>query len=1220
MRLKGLQRGVFYRNLTDSICKLRNADVLAAPAQDIYAIWAFCHERSFAAMSSFKEKADLEHRAFVIAGRQYIALALGVLDLSELVSKVSTDPSSSLQFQSLHAFDSHDQEGTVDFSAEHITYAAFHEALLSAFRASLLLRLSEGQQYIPLGAQTLFSSIGLEANSLLFDKPLRVNPFLAKLTIDFSSTGKVILACQNAPQPGIEQLQHNESDCLMNVEPDECIWLAPLGIEGKFVGRYKSASLLSNSNEYSEIWKTTVKHWLAKFRLGLDRHEQNFWIEVDVDANDIPFCDATMVAQADQGLLRLLWPAKYSFHRVQHTYHDFSDELEYFTEGAEGPLDFVVRWMSGVSSNDNSVREAENKGAPGKVYMTPIPGHRPPTVNDDGGDFKLPQSLGVPLPYADLFSLAGNVHLTPSDALPIAASGVVVGETTNTVTTVPEAVETTAETNGVYITNGSLPDNESWSLTMLPPALQDADIGPYFSDMVTGEDDPFPTFPAAPFELEGLLNADSLQGDQFLPSDDLFSNIVTDCDFNFDFTTHGAPTFSLASAGLPTLPTTEDFKKSENESVAAMQLVEQAHFDGSADVPPAKYPGLYDEVVDAVTGAMCEASVSCRRSRSSSKSSPPLTPNKIGQLLTQSLSRFDSTRAASGPTVHKAGAETAGRSLLPSDQKYNVDGRFYFDLALLDRIDGADHYSSGVPRLGLSGERLRNAQSIMDLNVSPGEVSGLEQDDSDESTESSEELIGDEGFDQDAKSRKRKWSPSRGSDGEVETEPGLGVPDAYDAQAASIKFNGVIGSLLSSPELESLHGDFTMPRSTVPVLQKPDDQIELAQMIVEVMTQSCFCHVQELYKQLADRRGNGMIASGNFTPLSSDVKSHTLALRELVCLDDLPKPLDKTKSLAASLTQIPQPYVKVRRGGDSVDALASITAFWDTFELEPYYGPKNLQAACIYPVIAADEAQEFIAMISQLYEGQRFGKHETVELVPWTSGTSQATPTYRSAICALFQICTALDGSAAPQRAADNISLQIVPLDFVFDPLSFVVPSRDVLRQLTIEVYTRCQPHPKTDFPKSSPIYLSTRAPTPVAIKLTRQVTSPLINTQSLLHLAYSESFDSRWLTAAWSDHQGRNQAALSFCLRKKEGAVSISLRDIKRRIWMISIDIVQTAHLNSRVIIAKDASYEAEELADWMAIIESFNKQTLKKVDVSFVAVDIYPGLHIKNPSTQKE
>ncbi|KAI5304360.1 mediator of RNA polymerase II transcription subunit 13, partial [Ascosphaera pollenicola] len=399
-------------DLQDSILKLRHADILAAPASDIFAIWMFCHDEKFSGLESSKDDSDheVEDGAFIIAKREYIVLTAGSLALSDLLSNLATQGRAPLPFQYVHTLDGENQDSCANFLKDQATYYAFEIALRSAVLSSLSLRLSEGQQYIPLGARTLFSSISLEENSLYPDKPLRINSFLAKLNVDFTTSGKLLLSCQNAPQPGIEQLHPHESEGIMRIDDNEEVWLAPMGIKGKFIGRYKSSSLFPNDQEYPEIWKNVVVDWLDKFHLQMDPDERKLWIEVEIGTKDIPyFDDSTILPSSDEEPVRILWPARYSFHRPRQTYDDFVEEFRHFVEGAEGPLEFAARWIREAPMRAEQFRIAKERDAAGNAEQAA-------QSKDDLHDIELPESLGAPLPFAEALLGPGGMYPTPPDA------------------------------------------------------------------------------------------------------------------------------------------------------------------------------------------------------------------------------------------------------------------------------------------------------------------------------------------------------------------------------------------------------------------------------------------------------------------------------------------------------------------------------------------------------------------------------------------------------------------------------------------------------------------------------------------------------------------------------------------------------------------------------------------------------------------------------------
>ncbi|KAI5300384.1 Peroxisomal membrane protein PAS20 [Ascosphaera pollenicola] len=778
------------------------------------------------------------------------------------------------------------------------------------------------------------------------------------------------------------------------------------------------------------------------------------------------------------------------------------------------------------------------------------------------------------------------------------------------------------------------PEETAWNLPTLPSAIQDAELGPFFSDMVTADDDPYSIPLPAGYEARQWNDLDiSLPPGHVEPPDGLFGGMIPGAEFdlNFDFDFNNSFLPDLPDIAFPPITEMPHMPEPMDNTSVGLQSIGPLNPDGSADVAPAPAEHFQSQGHSFMMATQfSQATVTNEPQKSPPKTSVPFDSSAFGQYRS-AAPRLNPLDALNSQAIQTSNAPKIDINFTPNCN----------------------------PRQGPSSNPTALSQSITNPMIGLGK-GPTSTHSSSEDSESSEEPIGDHGYDDNAHNRKRRWSPV--AENNVSVERTSALPDAYEAEAARRQYTDLLGALLGSLKERSFQGAFTMQRSTLPVFTKAEDDIELAQLIVEVTTQSCFCHTGTAFSDLSDSRRQRIIASKIFTPFSPEVRSHVPDMKELAGLGNVREQLTlRPAATPPPFTRFSQPYIKVRREGQGLEALAAISSFWDTFELEPFYGAKDVKAICIYPEIAVNETREFCASMKQVYEGNLFGKHEDLLMIPWRYREDQAETPYLGVMEALLSLCIgiasrvprndenvviyifnaftsngaisdichcflrlrkeycSLLGTAATPISGDNILLQIVPLDFIFNPLSLVVPSREDLHHLSMEIYYRCPPQPKTDFPKSFPIYLSIKWMTPVNIRCTPQATPPFVNTQSLLHVAYSQSADLRWVTAAWTDYQGHYQATVSFCLRKEGSAESVSPRDVRHHIWMITMDIMQAAKLNSHVIITRDGPYDGAELGDWCSLIDNYNRSISRKIEVSFIAVDVYPGLYAKVPSPPK-
>jgi len=147
------------------------------------------------------------------------------------------------------------------------------------------------------------------------------------------------------------------------------------------------------------------------------------------------------------------------------------------------------------------------------------------------------------------------------------------------------------------------------------------------------------------------------------------------------------------------------------------------------------------------------------------------------------------------------------------------------------------------------------------------------------------------------------------------------------------------------------------------------------------------------------------------------------------------------------------------------------------------------------------------------------------------------------------------------------------------------VPTQSEYLRLALEVYDRCPPKPDGDKKKTSLIQygpalvLAKSIPKTIDFQRTAQTHSSLLQEGSCLHLAYAQSLDSRWITAAWTDTTGLFQTTLSYCLQRKGALASRPLADILRDIWETTCEIMQAEQADWHVILVKEGVMTEEEI-----------------------------------------
>jgi len=176
-----------------------------------------------------------------------------------------------------------------------------------------------------------------------------------------------------------------------------------------------------------------------------------------------------------------------------------------------------------------------------------------------------------------------------------------------------------------------------------------------------------------------------------------------------------------------------------------------------------------------------------------------------------------------------------------------------------------------------------------------------------------------------------------------------------------------------------------------------------------------------------------------------------------------------------------------------------------------------------------------------------------------------------------------------------SLVLQIVPIDSVvtFEAPVFLDPSSTA--KLAREVYDRCPViidcSDKTDLriPSRASIELEMPLPKVIHFQLTETPPSDILHENSCFHIAYCQSLDKKWITAAWIDNTGKYQASASYCLH---GARKFA--EVAREIWEMTVEIIQPRKVTWRLFIVKAGAMSANEVAGWLELQASSKSSSI--------------------------
>ncbi|OAX80400.1 hypothetical protein ACJ72_05269 [Emergomyces africanus] len=618
--------------------------------------------------------------------------------------------------------------------------------------------------------------------------------------------------------------------------------------------------------------------------------------------------------------------------------------------------------------------------------------------------------------------------------------------------------------------------------------------------------------------------------------------------------------------------------------------------------------------------------------------------------------------------------------LWSSDKKYKLDGRFWFTPGRAHVTSNLGSYPSDIPTIGFP-EKGRNGRpkpppirmSSASNNVPEAEL----QSPSTSSFDSSDDGSGtDRGSNASSPRIGASFRPKRKRDYEG---GGNSTPSSLEGHTHASHEDitplnehqlALLGIFLSEAVDWPLTGYFSRKKNDVfPVFSRREDLLQVAQLVVDQITQSSLLHIHDDLHKPEWVDWDDVLSRSLFD--NNDGLGHMsrLDLRSYATLEDGPNSRKEMPSIrpniAGSICKICCPHVKVHRGNDYLEILPPATGFWETFGLEPLQGEKNIIPFCIYPPNVTEAADAFMDRLGLVYSSGNFGSHTRPNkvngLVPWSlnaasdqdytslmhalnvscenlgSALSNISATDANVViyiinpfvydAAIVDICSAFlrlfhkyvgDVDRHHTRQLNELVLQIIPLEFIASPDSLVVPTQMDYLRLALEVYSRCPPKDRSSdwLGCAPPLVLADPVPRVVPFRLVSESVVPLEEAKCL-HVAYSQSVDQRWVTAAWTDNSGRHQTTLSYCLRERDSPVSRSISEIRTQIWETSKDIMDMSSSHWRFMVVKDEPVGSDEVEMWKSLLDQYNRDKTIKVELGIICINTKPGLSLKLPSS---
>ncbi|KAM3531033.1 hypothetical protein NHJ13051_000999 [Beauveria bassiana] len=365
----------------------------------------------------------------------------------------------------------------------------------------------------------------------------------------------------------------------------------------------------------------------------------------------------------------------------------------------------------------------------------------------------------------------------------------------------------------------------------------------------------------------------------------------------------------------------------------------------------------------------------------------------------------------------------------------------------------------------------------------------------------------------------------------------------------------------------------------------------------------------------------------------------------------------------SNLYQIPCPHLEVRRADVRMSLLPTAVTFWENLGLAPSSGSKDIRAVCVCPKWTGmiDNAQVFLGRLKSTYETLKLGTFENMPLsagledgvllygvdristapdatmmghgsallesMETLSGAMSDLEVVDTNVVVYFMYSNSNPGTiveacmafqrffesyrrtlvAKRESAKNEIVLQLVSADAISSSTSMVITPSSELVKLCMETYDRC-----TLFGGNMPapaIRLEQPLPRIIDFKLSPAPSSSLARENSCIHIAYARSIDGRWVTAAWTDDRGNEQATAAYCLGHKGEPETRTMNDVAHEIWQTTVELISTWKVHYRIIMTKCGPADEGEIDFWVDLART---EMHASVTMIVMTVETNPSLQL--------
>ncbi|KKY17508.1 hypothetical protein UCRPC4_g05523 [Phaeomoniella chlamydospora] len=213
---------------------------------------------------------------------------------------------------------------------------------------------------------------------------------------------------------------------------------------------------------------------------------------------------------------------------------------------------------------------------------------------------------------------------------------------------------------------------------------------------------------------------------------------------------------------------------------------------------------------------------------------------------------------------------------------------------------------------------------------------------------------------------KRKWAETTS----IPLTSVLGVEDA-ERRAVEASHFALLDNLFDDSSPSSMEDwlAFEEPDDTIAVPTKADDQVQIAQLLVDQVSQSFL--FSDLFQSCVE--------TCDMTPILERLAKSLTPIFRASIQPSLAQILNTFASVDAedNMFMCETPKLRFRKADRDLEALPPLMPFWETFGLQPVSGKRDVLSLCLCPENESivECSQSFMSQLSHVYQGCSLGEH-----------------------------------------------------------------------------------------------------------------------------------------------------------------------------------------------------------------------------------------------------